>query len=159
MKLIIDIPNYNLDDIQNGSIACGQILKAVRNGKPYEETTSGDLISRSALKEEVKKLNEMLPNLTDEKDKQSVRFAINVLQDLIDNAPTVETFTKDDVAGAYNEGYICGGRENKRPKGEWIVREGEPMEYECPFCGELNCCKGNFCPDCGADMRGDTNDD
>lgn len=42
------------------------------------------------LKEEVKKLNEMLPNLTDEKDKQSVRFAINIFQDLIDNAPTVD---------------------------------------------------------------------
>ena len=37
MKLIIDIPDYSLNDIQNGSIACGQILKAVKNGKPYEE--------------------------------------------------------------------------------------------------------------------------
>ena len=34
MKLIIDIPNYNLDGVQNGSIACGQILKAVKNGTP-----------------------------------------------------------------------------------------------------------------------------
>ena len=58
---------------------------------------NNDLISRSVLKEEVKKLNEMLPNLTDEKDKQSVRFAINILQDLIDNAPTVETYTKEEV--------------------------------------------------------------
>lgn len=48
-----------------------------------------DLISREALKKEVKKLNEMLPNLRDEKDKQSVRFAINILQDIIDNAPTI----------------------------------------------------------------------
>ena len=34
MKLIIDIPNYNLDGVQNGSIACGQILKAVKNRTP-----------------------------------------------------------------------------------------------------------------------------
>ena len=34
MKLIIDIPNYNLDKVQNGSIACGEILKAVKNGTP-----------------------------------------------------------------------------------------------------------------------------
>ena len=53
---------------------------------------NNDLISRSALKDEVKKLNEMLPNLTDEKDKQSVRFAINILQDLIDNAPTISPY-------------------------------------------------------------------
>lgn len=32
MRLIIDIPDYNLNDIQNDSIACGQILKAVKNG-------------------------------------------------------------------------------------------------------------------------------
>ena len=47
------------------------------------------LIDANALKEEVKKLNEMLPSLTDEKDKQSVIFGINILQDIIDNAPTV----------------------------------------------------------------------
>lgn len=53
---------------------------------------NNDLISREALKKEVKKLNEMLPNLRDEKDKQSVRFAINVLQDIIDNAPTISPY-------------------------------------------------------------------
>ena len=54
---------------------------------------NGDLISRSVLKEELKKLNKMLLTLTDEKDKQSVRFAINILQDLIDNATTIEPIT------------------------------------------------------------------
>ena len=44
MKLIIDIPDYNLDDIQNGSIACGQILKAVKSGKSYEERPQGKWI-------------------------------------------------------------------------------------------------------------------
>lgn len=41
---MIDIPNYNLDEVQNGSIACSQILKAVKNGKPYEETPKGEWI-------------------------------------------------------------------------------------------------------------------
>ena len=44
MKLIIDIPDYNLNDIQNGSIACSQVLKAVKNGKPYEERPQGGWI-------------------------------------------------------------------------------------------------------------------
>lgn len=43
MKLIIDIPNYNLNDIQNGSIACGRILAAVKNGTPLLKG-HGDLI-------------------------------------------------------------------------------------------------------------------
>lgn len=43
-KIVIDIPNYNLNDIHNGSIACGQVLKAVKNGKPYEERLQGEWI-------------------------------------------------------------------------------------------------------------------
>ena len=37
----------------------------------------------------------------------------------IDNAPTVDI--KDEIAGAYNEGYMCGNKEAEkgRPQGEW----------------------------------------
>ena len=65
----------------------------------------------------------------------------------IDNAPTVETFTKDDMAGAYNEGYMCGSRESERPKGEWSDHT------TCPFCNHTYDLEYNFCPNCGADMR------
>lgn len=44
MRLIIDIPNYNLNPIQNGSIACSLILKAVKKGVPYEERPHGEWI-------------------------------------------------------------------------------------------------------------------
>ena len=47
MKLIIDIPNYNLVEVQNGSIACGQILKAGKNGKPYAERPQGEWQTRT----------------------------------------------------------------------------------------------------------------
>ena len=67
----------------------------------------------------------------------------NKFIDEIDNAPTVETFTKDDMTGAYNEGYACGSRENERPKGEWI----------CNNCSKCQISK--VCPNCGADMRGE----
>ena len=32
MEVVIKIPDYNLDEVQNGSIASGVILKAVKNG-------------------------------------------------------------------------------------------------------------------------------
>jgi len=38
-----------------------------------------------------------------------------------------------------------------RPKGEWIV---ENHEVICSVCGQNNL-ETNFCPNCGADMRGD----
>lgn len=44
MKVVIDIPNYNLDKVQNGSIASKVILTAVRNGKPYEERPHGEWV-------------------------------------------------------------------------------------------------------------------
>lgn len=53
MKIIIDIPKYNLDEVQNGSIACSQILKAVKNGKPYEERPQGEWIDKDVFGEEV----------------------------------------------------------------------------------------------------------
>ena len=46
-----------------------------------------------------------------------------------------------------------------RPKDEWIARrpseKGLGVVYECPFCEyEVDCVPTNFCPNCGADMRG-----
>ena len=76
----------------------------------------GDL---DALKKEVVG---MMINKAD--DLEEVEFEINSalasVCEKIDNAPTVEAFTKEDMAGAYNEGYACGSRENTRPQGEWI---------------------------------------
>ena len=43
-KLIIEIPEYNLNDVQNGSIACSQILKAVKNGTPFDKNPQGEWI-------------------------------------------------------------------------------------------------------------------
>ena len=38
----------------------------------------------------------------------------------------------------------------KQRTGHWIVN-GEMLK--CSECGELSCCKGRFCPDCGCKMR------
>ena len=34
-------------------------------------------------------------------------------------------------------------------RGEWIEADGF---YKCSVCGELECCRGKYCPDCGAKM-------
>lgn len=41
-----------------------------------------------------------------------------------------------------------------RATGEW-VDIGGVIRYGCPFCHHAQKEKSNFCPNCGADMRGE----
>ena len=85
-----------------------------------------DLISREALKEDFKSrlalCNEWIAKAKDKETKiraSAVKaFIVEVIM-TIDNAPTVDI--KDEIAGAYNEGYMCGNKEAEkgRPQGEW----------------------------------------
>lgn len=82
----------------------------------------GDL---DALKEDFKSrlgdCNEWIEKAKDKETKiraSAVKAFICEVIMTIDNTKPVEAFTKDDMAGAYNEGYACGSRENARPQGE-----------------------------------------
>lgn len=102
----------------------------------------------------------------------------DAIEAIIDNAPTVDTYTEDDVHYAIKEGHEVGYGMAKakfeRPQGEWLeVKEKVPYDYwtvcECSLCkhswalGELSIedVKDDykFCPNCGADMRKETNND
>lgn len=69
------------------------------------------LIDAEALKEAIENHFDMLD-----------AYFPNKFIEEIDNAPTVETFTKDNMAGAYNEGYACGSRESERPNESELVK-------------------------------------
>ena len=106
---------------------------------------NNDLISRERLKNTI-----LLGNY----DTQSKILSA------IDNAPTVDI--KDELAGAYNEGYMCGSREAEkaRPQGEWI-RTGSlgngNAHYECSNChhGDEHAESQDvpYCWFCGAKMK------
>ena len=67
---------------------------------------------------------------------------------------------------------INGAPYEDRPQGYWIKNcdscdcsncydsgarfTRKDCSGRCSNCGELQCCTDNFCPNCGADMRGDT---
>ena len=42
----------------------------------------------------------------------------------------------------------------ERQRGEWILNKDE--NPECPFCHHSFTCWGNFCGNCGAEMRKET---
>ena len=87
---------------------------------------NNDLISREALKEKLSDAN--YQTYTHEYgDAIPTEWVMNA----IDNAPTVE----------------------ERPQGEWVEFEGG---YRCSNCDDIEVYTPNFCPNCGADMRGGT---
>ena len=77
--------------------------------------------------------------------------------EMLDNAPTVES--------DYEWGYSEGVHDTERPQGEWIERTEKitlDTYYECSNCKEpWTTIEGtpwdngmNFCPNCGARMKG-----
>lgn len=119
-----------------------------------------DLISRSALRKDIERLYSVYK---DNKD----YFYTDVL-DHIDNAPTVDiepfvsvTFDKDELNRITDERVIepiKNGElviKEKRPTGHWIIEECSlGKTYYCSECYAHPEVCFDFCPYCGADMRG-----
>ena len=59
----------------------------------------------------------------------------------------------------YNKGYADAKRAYERPKGHWIYSCGMPICSECQEAIDILSGQDNFCPNCGADMREDTDDE
>ena len=73
--------------------------------------------------------------------------------EFIDNAPTVEpeVYMTGKDYNLYLEGYKQGKKDFGRPQGEWIYKNDCPC---CPFCNHFYTIFSNFCPNCGAKMKG-----
>jgi hypothetical protein len=98
-----------------------------------------DLISRSSLIEKIKE------RIESGIYHGASLFLFELFVRMVENAPTVEA--KPVVHG------------------EWKVDDEEHELWECSICGKVWCLYGtpidngmNFCPKCGADMRGGKNE-
>lgn len=92
--------------------------------------------------------------------------------ELVDNAPTVEPtfkpiaevkFDKEQLQEIVDKAKAEVLASIERPQGEWIVDEDDDIlkPLKCSNCNEFAECFGgriqflsNFCPNCGADMKG-----
>ena len=134
---------------------------------------NNDLISRSALKDEIVKLCERI------NANNGITVPTLAFTRIIDNAPTVEPEPISDyqkraleLADNLKDKGVINNRERgtlrraillepERPKGEWIKDGSSSIAYRCSNCEVLQHWspikngKYNFCPNCGADMRGE----
>ena len=83
------------------------------------------------------------------------RFAERV-DELIDNAPTVS------LQDIYQEGYYDGHLEGytkaineEKPTGKWIDVDEDWFDYKCSICSLHSRRYWDYCPNCGAEMRGE----
>lgn len=68
--------------------------------------------------------------------------------------------TINSLPSAQPEVLACGNGElieqPERKKGKWLELDfTEAWEYKCDQCGRLSDFEENYCPSCGADMRGE----
>lgn len=85
---------------------------------------------------------------------------IKALDDIIDNAPTVEAIPTELHEKIMDkvEGELLECQSNLRPQGEWKLDDTEQFCY-CDQCEDTYYPRPldpswNYCPNCGADMRG-----
>ena len=143
---------------------------------------NNDLISREALKKhkfltpQVKVIGGRHDGKMREQIIQAYQKGWNDCIDaIIDNAPSVEPekAKENEIIKAYTKGFDTGVEtvKNERTQGEWDY-EQVAFYGVCSNCGatvtsnladiflyeEIGKCpyNTNFCPNCGADMRGDT---
>lgn len=125
----------------------------------------GDLISREALKKQVKELLDLAVKRVDDTPNNSPCYRMYVAQenerarliDLIDNVPTVDTYTIEDIQEVRENALILGAKLAQRPKGRMIIKQSSGWEY-CSECGKVLEPQDKFCWNCGADMRGNENE-
>ena len=98
---------------------------------------NNDLISRSTLKEDMKS-------------------RLSACNEWIEKAKDKETKIRASAVKAFIAEWLKELKAYKeKPQGEWLFVSRNC--WKCPYCQELTNEGKNFCPNCGAYMRGENN--
>ena len=78
------------------------------------------------------------------------------LQSIIDKMPTVDAVPLEDYKSmerTVNKLTKAIAEAEPVRHGHWIDVNGDGSLWRCSVCGETQCCKSNYCGDCGAKMQ------
>ena len=122
---------------------------------------SGDLISRETLKKAINN------DVADNGDTYSndLLVGLDMAYQIIDNAPEVDISGNEyfPYRTAFFNGVEAAKAKYGRPQGEWVEGYHDGFTtHDCSICGfskEGTHLQYNFCPNCGAYMKGEPNED
>ena len=90
---------------------------------------------------------------------QSQGYEVDSIEDFMpeaktwmNDAPSVDTDLSGYSDKLWKNAYERGKAD--RPQGEWVDVNGDGSLWRCDQCKDAACCKGNFCPNCAARMKG-----
>lgn len=86
-----------------------------------------------------------------------------IMNKSVENSETWKDFYTGIIIGVYKLGLERGKITSSSKLGNWIKNGKYNYTYKCSVCGEIGplepvgegVFKFNFCPNCGADMRGE----
>ena len=120
VRRIVELEDRLLNDLNIGGLNPCMVISnfdmdianAIRDSKPYDD--SGDLISRSALREEIVKLCEHI------NANNGITVPTLAFTRIINNAQAVEVFTLEDMQNNYDLGAASEAARHDRPNDEWM---------------------------------------
>lgn len=180
---IIDCYDIGFYDLSGEKIPADKLAEALDMAIEALSETSGDLISRQ---DAISSVEAELRCTNKGEDVSGLTLALSLidalpsaLADIGDYADRLwkiayergkaeaEAVSEEEHVKALNDLAVAWKNKSaERPKGEWIRKYDKKINcywYECDQCGEYRPrnqfgheYNANFCPNCGADMRGDT---
>ena len=98
-----------------------------------------DLISRKAVLKHIEKIRQGVQMMDDIRRASIIMNGMDLCEEAVRNQPSAQS---------------------ERKKGKWIDKSGgiEGAWNYCSVCGEQAIDLCDFCPNCGADMRGENDD-
>lgn len=102
--------------------------------------------------------NQLVEEMVKEEEDQFVCKVRQTIGYNIDKSELIKAlnYDRDQYEKGYQDGKLAGYQqvESEKRKGHWACCHDDDLVYYCSECGRMNLRQSNYCPECGAHMKG-----